>query len=101
MIIYFKKYVVAVLIGVLIFCFAGCEMVETDAGTVKRTVYNTRPEMECSNGLDMFSNWSYAIDKSTGVVYIVYRTSEKFAITVALNADGTPVTAKQLEIDGY
>lgn len=41
----------------------------------------------------------YSIDRNTGVVYLSYNSSYRHAITVMLNADGTPVTAEQLGIN--
>lgn len=39
----------------------------------------------------------YAVDERTGVVYLVGQSYYRLGITVALNADGTPVTKEQLE----
>ena len=41
----------------------------------------------------------YSIDRNTGVVYLNFDSYYRHAITVMLNADGTPVTAEQLGID--
>jgi len=41
----------------------------------------------------------YSIDRNTGVMYLVYDALNRRAITVMLNADGSPVTAEQLGID--
>ena len=41
----------------------------------------------------------YSIDRNTGVAYLNHVASYTHAITVMLNADGTPVTAGQLGID--
>ena len=40
----------------------------------------------------------YAVDERTGVVYLVLSGAYRAGITVALNADGTPVTKEQLEV---
>ncbi len=42
---------------------------------------------------------TYLIDEQTGVVYLEFRSGDLYGITVMLNADGTPVTAKQLELE--
>ena len=42
-----------------------------------------------------FYDHEYLVDDKTGVVYLVYGKG----ITVMLNQDGTPVTAKQLELE--
>lgn len=43
-------------------------------------------------------NYTYIVDKNTGVVYLEYDCVHRHALTVMLNADGTPVTAEQLGI---
>ena len=43
-------------------------------------------------------HYFYIVDKNTGVVYLAYRDAHKYAISVMLNRDGSPVTAEQLEI---
>ena len=44
------------------------------------------------------SYYTYIVDKNTGVVYLEYDAKYRHALTVMLNADGTPVTAEQLRI---
>ena len=41
-------------------------------------------------------HYGYIVDRNTGVVYLSYDAYRRHAITVMLNADGTPVTAEQL-----
>ena len=43
-------------------------------------------------------HYSYIVDKNTGVVYLEYDGYYRHALTVMLNADGTPITAEQLGI---
>ena len=38
----------------------------------------------------------YLVDNNTGVVYLEYDSAKRHAISVMLNADGTPVTAEQI-----
>ena len=42
--------------------------------------------------------YTYIVDKNTGVVYLEYDSFYRHALTVMLNADGTPVIAEQLGI---
>ena len=42
--------------------------------------------------------YAYIVDKNTGVVYLEYDAYYRHALTVMLNADGTPITAEQLGI---
>ena len=44
------------------------------------------------------SYYSYIVDKNTGVAYLEHDSYHKYALVPMLNADGTPVTAEQLEI---
>ena len=56
--------------------------------------------IELGRGNSVISNcYYYSIDRNTGVVYLNYDSYYRHAITVMLNADGTPVTAEQLGID--
>lgn len=42
-------------------------------------------------------DWRYYVDENTGVIYIVYNPmNARYGITVAYNADGTPITRDQL-----
>lgn len=43
------------------------------------------------------NTYYYAVDERTGVVYLLFEAGKRAGITVALNADGTPVTKEQLE----
>lgn len=43
--------------------------------------------------------YAYIVDKNTGVVYLEYDAVYRHALTVMLNADGTPITAEQLGIE--
>jgi len=42
-------------------------------------------------------NYFYVIDNNTGVVYLQFDGYRRAGITVALNADGTPVTIDQIK----
>lgn len=42
--------------------------------------------------------YTYVIDKNTGVVYLGYDSAYRHALTVMLDTDGKPVTAKQLGV---
>lgn len=47
-------------------------------------------------GANSGERYGYIVDRNTGVVYLSYDAYRRHAITVMLNADGTPVTAEQL-----
>lgn len=80
-----KSKLVILLISCSLLC-SGCQ-----AEKITRT--NIR---EIDSGM---SGYSYIIDERTGVVYLKYSVSYKCALTVMLNADGTPITSNQLELD--
>ena len=49
-------------------------------------------------GTDTGTNtYYYAVDERTGVVYLMFKGLYCGGVTVALNADGTPVTKEQLK----
>ena len=55
--------------------------------------------VELGKGGGIGEYYYYSIDRNTGVMYLSYNSYHRHAITVMLNADGTPVTAEQLGID--
>ena len=91
-----KKLIIIITI-LYILALTGCD---DDYGKQANTI--------ASNGITPFitiygSNCSeipfftYAVDENTGVVYILGRYGYKGFMSVALNADGTPVTKEQLD----
>lgn len=81
---------------VLVFILGGC-------GNVAEYV-TAEPETEITPNVEKVgNNWGYhyLIDKNTNVVYLeYYNTGDRkgfYGVTVMLNADGTPVTADQLD----
>lgn len=90
-----KKLLLLVLIPILLFC--GCDV---DIGS-KPTSIDSRgiyPNFTVLGAEVDMRNVYYVIDNTTGVVYIAFGIvgSHGAGITVALNADGTPVTKEQL-----
>lgn len=83
-------YFLALLLS--IFALAGCESAGARASK-EYSNYYTPDVVDLGNDY-----YYYTIDKRTGVVYLSYDTFHHHAITVMLNADGTPVTADQLGI---
>ena len=89
-----RKYgIVLALCAVLL---TGCSKATSDYSN-----YVVPNIVELGKGKDSDINkcYYYSIDKKTGVVYLHYDAFYKHALTVMLNADGTPVTAEQLGID--
>lgn len=88
-----KKFLI-VLITIMCLLLTGC-----DDGRRANTI--------TSNGIAPLitiygSDWpeisfTYAVDENTGVVYILGAVGNRGFMSVALNADGTPVTKEQLD----
>ena len=77
---------------ICLFCLAGCRRVGSRPSKLYLDSYC--PDIVDTGNTDYY----YTIDKRTGVVYLSYHSDYCQAITVMLNADGTPVTADQLGI---
>lgn len=63
----------------------------TESGSIKPALVKV--------GSPLDKGYQYLVDSNTGVVYIEYSSMYQRAITVMLNADGTPITADQLGIE--
>lgn len=63
----------------------------TESGSIKPALVKV--------GSPLDEGYQYLVDSNTGVVYIEYSSGYQRAITVMLNADGTPITADQLGIE--
>ena len=85
-----KRIISVALISALL--MTGCGK---GAASGKSYIQDIEPNIvEISNGYGYF----YVVDANTGVVYLKYESGYHGAITVMLNADGTPITAEQLGI---
>ena len=82
------KNKIAILIIFISLLCVGCS--DYDVSTHSRVSLTTYDSM--------WSNYKYVVDNNTDVVYLMYLDSDKCGLTVMLNADGTPVTGKQLEL---
>ena len=63
---------------------------------VKKPMTSLPAPQITSYGIDEPGDYYYVVDERTGVVYISYNSVKRHSMTVALNADGTPVTKEQL-----
>lgn len=98
-----RKLKVFCVLILFIFCavLSGCR---SSGKNLSRAVVDTssgvKPRLMAVGGecIAISYGYSYLVDRNTGVVYLVYQDYNRYGITVMLNADGTPVTAKQLEI---
>ena len=91
-----RKYgIVLALCAVLL---TGCSKNVSEA-TIDYSNHVAPNIVELGKGGGIGEYYYYSIDRNTGVVYLNYDSSYRHAITVMLNADGTPVTGEQLGID--
>lgn len=76
-----------------LFLLSGC-----DYGSKARNIDSNgiSPDMTILGKDVVEYTFTYAIDERTEVVYIILDGFRRGGITVALNADGTPVTKEQL-----
>lgn len=86
-----KKLILAAVLAAVM--LTGCD--GGQSGTIIRgSVY---PKIT-QYGADMEINtYYYAVDERTGVVYLLFNAYHCTGMTVALNADGSPVTKEQLK----
>lgn len=89
-----KKILLAVLLAAVM--LTGCDIGQSGT-TVKGDVY-PKIIQYVQYGADTTEyTYFYAVDERTGVVYLLGQDYYRLGITVALNADGSPVTKDQLE----
>ena len=87
-----KKLILAAILAAVM--LTGCDAGRTGT-TVKGGVYPKIMQYGADTGRYIYF---YAVDERTGAVYFIFRGENGGSgITVALNADGTPVTKEQLE----
>lgn len=75
----------------------GCSEPEGIA-TSETYVQDTSPSLLRTGDIAWHDGYCYLVDKNTGVVYLEYSVGYHHAITLMVNADGTPITAEQLGI---
>lgn len=86
-----KKLMLAAILAAV--TLTGC-----DGGRIGTRVEGSAYPQIMQYGIDTKENvYYYAVDERTGVVYLMFDNSYRGGMTVALNADGTPVTKEQLE----
>lgn len=84
-----KKILFALILCLML--LVGCDEVTDSADRSIPDLYGV--------GDFFFRDYRYLIDRNTHVVYLEKREDKGGGIVVMLNADGTPVTAEQLEIE--
>ena len=98
-----KKLLLFALIPILLFC--GCDYGGSDTGSTPTSIDSRGiyPNFTVLGAEVTMRSVYYVIDNTTEVVYIAFGTVGRrgAGITVALNADGTPVTKEQLYKNNY
>ena len=89
-----KRFLALVLLSSLL--LSGCRQSNVQYGT--KEISNIKPNLLSLRGSRAVA-YNYMVDANTGVVYLEAYGINRYAITVMLNADGTPVTAEQLGIE--
>lgn len=64
----------------------------------KTYVQDIIPSLLRVGDLSTNNGYCYLVDENTGVVYLEFDAAYRHAITLMVNADGTPITADQLGI---
>lgn len=93
-----KKAISLVGLIAILFLLAGCDEGKAIPGNGYSDRYS-KPDMKLlAKDVESY-DYFYVVDNATGVVYLQFYGYSRAGITVALNADGTPITVEQLETD--
>lgn len=96
----FSIAILVVLIVSILFLFVGCTTQEKTEAEIKQEQIETELEEWCElEFVEDYGYYSIYAHKKTGVCYMQYFGSYKCALTVMLNADGSPVTIEQIQKD--
>lgn len=92
------KKILFVLFAMLLL-LTGCSEGGT-TGVVQPETYaqDVLPSLLRIGDLTLNNGYCYLVDKNTGVVYLEFASGYHHAVTLMVNADGTPITAEQLGI---
>lgn len=91
------KKILFILLTMLLL-LTGCSTTGEGVATPKTSVQNIAPSLVRGGDLVLGNGYCYLIDKNTGVVYLEFDSGYRHAVTLMVNADGTPITAEQLGI---
>ena len=92
-----RKITILMLVSIMI--LTGCQSRNSQKADKDYSSEVAPNIVECGNAtIDSSGEYCYAVDMNTGVVYLCFHGFRTHAITVMLNASGTPITADQLGI---
>lgn len=92
-----KRVIVVIMCVITIFLLSGCKEGQSSLTTKYSSEYIVPDISSLAKDTDSY-DYFYVIDNNTGVVYLQFIGFRRAGITVALNADGTPVTVDQIAI---
>lgn len=91
-----RKTVAIICLTAMLFMMAGCKEGQSRSTPGYSSEYITPDISVLAKDADTW-NYYYVLDNNTGVVYLQFSYYNLGGITVALNADGTPVTIDQIK----
>jgi len=94
-----KKTIAIICLTAMLFMLTECKEGQSTSTTRYSSEYNVPDISSLAKDTDSY-NYFYVIDNNTGVVYLQFSGFRRAGITVALNADGTPITVNQIRMKG-
>lgn len=90
------KKIMVILCVITALLLSGCNGGQAHSIPGYSTQYSVPNIVDLAEGRIDYT-YSYVVDNNTGVVYIQVSGFRRVGITVALNADGTPITVNQIK----
>lgn len=89
------------LLAIVLICLIGLTGCDTGKAASQHSDIKIYPDISeyAVDVTDINNTYYYIVDNKTGVVYIGMFGYKRAGIAVALNADGTPMTKEQLEVE--
>lgn len=94
-----RKTIAIICLTAMLFMLAGCKEGQSQSTPGYSKEYIEPDISILAKDLDSY-DYFYVLDNNTGVVYLQFTGFRRAGITVALNADGTPVTVDQIRTEG-
>lgn len=93
-----RKMIVIICLTAMLFMLTGCGEGQSSS-TPRYSSEYTVPDISILAKDTPTYNYFYLLDNNTGVVYLQFDAYDRSGITVALNADGTPLTIDQIKAE--
>lgn len=91
-----RKMVAIICLTAMLFMLTGCEEGQSKSTQAYSSEYIV-PDVSILAKDEGAYKYYYVLDNNTGVVYLQFSYYNLAGITVALNADGTPLTIDQIK----